>query len=84
MAKPSIWPIVYAEHKKTKQVRANQPDKLEHIVQDLRAEVADLHNIVRLLNVRLAKLERKAPKPMPEPKPWVSSGDPWIDVTDPR
>jgi hypothetical protein len=81
MPKPSIWPIVYAEHKKTKQVRASRPDKLESTMQALRAEVADLHSIVRLLNVRLAKLERNAPKPKPEPKPWVSSGDPWIDAT---
>ena len=59
MAKPSIWPIVYAGNKRMQQVRqASRPDKLEHIVQDLRAEVADLHQIVRQLNERLAKLER--------------------------
>jgi len=58
MPKPNIWPIVYAANKRTTQVRASRPDKLEHIVQDLRNEVADLHQIVRLLNERLAKLER--------------------------
>ena len=73
MPKPNIWPIVYAKNKKP-------IGKL----QQLEAEVADLHQIVRLLNVRLAKLERKSPKPTPEPKRWVSSGDPWIDATDPR
>lgn len=66
MAKPNLWAIVYAKRKRTD--RDRDPDLgvvartvLRHDtrIHDLRDEVADLHEIVRKLNERLAMLEKR-------------------------